>query len=143
MGLMTARDVSQIIDVLSDKLGTTADQIFSVLTAQAKIYAIKGAFFCIAYLAFIILTAVFVHRFFLKKSCEIKQYGGAKRVTVFSKLADNEETGACAALSVIGVLLVARSFVMVVVIDSIASNIIDAIFNPEFWALDYFLKACM
>ena len=70
----------------------------------------------------------------------VKQYGGAKRVTVFSKLADNEETGACAALSVIGVLLVAISFVMVVVIDSIASNIINAIFNPEFWALDYLLE---
>ena len=140
---MTARDVSQIIDVLSDKLGTTADQIFSVLTAQAKIYAIKGAFFCIAYLAFIILTAVFVHRFFLKKSCEIKQYDGAKRVTVFSKLADNEEIGACSALSVIGVLLVSMSFVMAFIMVSLASNIINAIFNPEFWALDYFLKACM
>lgn len=67
MGLMTAHNVNQIIDVLSDKLGTTAEQVFSVLTAQAKVYAIKGAFFCIAYLAFIILTAVFVHRFFLKK----------------------------------------------------------------------------
>ena len=140
---MTARDVSQIIDVLSDKLGTTADQIFSVLTAQAKIYAINGAFFCIAYLAFIILTAVFVHRFFLKKSCEIKQYDGAKRVTVFSKLADNEEIGACSALSVIGVLLVSMSFVMAFIMVSLASNIINAIFNPEFWALDYFLKACM
>ena len=143
MGLMTARDVSQIIDVLSDKLGTTADQIFSVLTAQAKIYAIKGAFFCIAYLAFIILTAVFVHRFFLKKSCEIKQYGSTKKVTVFSKLADNEETGACAALSAIGVLLVSMSFVLVFIIDSIASDIINAIFNPEFWALDYLLENFM
>lgn len=143
MGLMTARDVSQIIDVLSDKLGTTADQIFSVLTAQAKIYAIKGVLFCFAYLAFIILTAVFVHRFFLKKSCEIRQYGGAKRVTVFSKLADNEEIGACSALSVIGVLLVSISFVMAFIMVSLASDIINAIFNPEFWALDYFLKACM
>lgn len=130
--------------MLSDKLGTTADQIFSVLTAPSKdLCNQKAPFFCIAYLAFIILTAVFVHRFFLKKSCEIKQYGGAKRVTVLSKLADDEETGACAALSAIGVLLVSMSFVMAFIMVSLASDIINAIFNPEFWALDYFLKACM
>lgn len=140
---MTANDAKQIIDVLSEKLGTTADQIFVVLTSQAKVYAIKNVLFCIAYLALIIITFVFVRHFFLIQSRQVETYSGIKQCTIFSKLVDDEELVSIASLIVIGILLVIISFAIILTMPSIISNTINAIFNPEFWAMNYLLELFM
>ena len=136
---MATNDLTQIINILAERLGTTTDQIYSVLLAQAKIYTIKGTVFCLVYTIIIAITAILTWKIFLKKSCEIERYNGVEKCTVFSKWVCEYETET--SLVVIGayVALLIVSLILVFVLFGTLSNVVNALLNPHFWALDYIL----
>ena len=136
---MATNDLTQIINVLAEKLGTTTDQIYSVLLAQAKIYTIKGTVLCLVYTIIIAITAILTWEIFLKKSCEIELYNGVKKCTVFTKWIDEDETATYFAVGGAYTVLLIASLILLFVLFGTLSNVVNALLNPHFWALDYIL----
>lgn len=136
---MATNDITQIINVLAEKLGTTTDQIYSVLLAQAKIYTIKGTVLCLVYTIIITITAILTWEIFLKKSCEIELYNGVKKCTVFTKWIDEDETATYFAVGGAYTVLLIASLILLFVLFGTLSNVVNALLNPHFWALDYIL----
>lgn len=103
------------VTALADKLGTTAEYLWGVLLTQAPIHGITS----LSILLLWILCTVFMVRF---------------TITNINKL-DEEVSRFFAIFGT--VLLVAFSAILLTIN---ATDIVTALFNPQFWALTQILK---
>ncbi|MCI8844524.1 MAG: hypothetical protein HFF08_10510 [Oscillospiraceae bacterium] len=61
---MKGDDITQAVEILADKLGTTAEKLYNVLIDHAWAEAIKGIVGIIVCIALIAIWAVYTYRVF-------------------------------------------------------------------------------
>ena len=109
------------ITELANKLGTTAEYLWSVLLKQAPISAFQSVIS-------LVLCATF-YLFLLKLVVTKTKSQG-------DEYAEWAEEGAFFAWFAV----VVASFGMMLVVESSLTNFITAVFNPEYWALNKILR---
>jgi amino acid transporter len=117
---MLDNKITNLLEGLANKLGTTTDHLWNVLMHQAHIEAFKN----IATIVFFIIadTLMFKYAFKHNKDKNLKNTKG-----------DFESI----AMLLFVVILV---FIIVITVNLLPETI-DAIFNPEYWALHNILKS--
>ena len=117
---MNETSLASAIDALARKLGVAASEVYRVLIAQARVSAIKSVIVLVLMLA-LIAFAVWITRKVFKD---------------WDKLEYDAEFG----VALFVVILDLCAFVAVFFVGAAVSNIISALANPQFWALDYILS---
>ena len=139
---MSTNDVIQIINVLSEKLGTTAENLYAVLIEQAKVYAVKGILLALLSVAIVCTAAVFTWQIFFKPRYEINGYSEKEKVSAFAYFnQDIDSDGKIVILVILEAILLILAVIFTIVFFCIVSSLLNALINPDFWALDYILKA--
>lgn len=118
---MNETSLVSAIDALASKLGVAASEVYRVLIAQARVSAIKSGIVLVLMLA-LIAFAVWITRKVFKDWDKVKRASIEDSAVIFVVLAD---LLACVAVFFAG--------------DAV-SNMISALANPQFWALDYILS---
>lgn len=116
-----------LIDRLAEKLGTTAELLWSVLVRQAPI---SGVIDLVTF-SLLVFAAVTAFRFAKRKTTVPKNKRGEYRGP-----AEFEDIGATIAWIMFGVVLL---FVFMAAYE-LSHDIIAAFINPEYWALMKILK---
>lgn len=117
---MNETSLVSAIDALASKLGVAASEVYRVLIAQARVSAIKSGIVLVLMLA-LIAFAVWITR---------------KTVKNWDDVGDEAEFGVALFVAIVdGCACVAVFFA-----GSAVSNMISALANPQFWALDYILS---
>ena len=112
---------TKLIEQLAERLGTTAEYLWAVMLSQAQVYAITTS---IEIIAIIIMGVVLVHYHmkFAKEKDGISLY-------------EEYDLGLPILMGVLAIFW----FLLAVVGFFCISNIVTAIVNPEYWALDKLL----
>lgn len=108
------------IDALANKLGVAASEVYRVLIAQARVSAIKSVIVLVLMLALIAFAVWITRKVF--KNWDKLEYDAEFGVGLFVMITD---FCACVAVFFAGFAV---------------SNMISALANPQFWALDYILS---
>jgi hypothetical protein len=117
---------TKLIEQLAQKLGTTAEYLWTVLLKQAPISAATDAlYFILVVIGSIVLWKL--HRYLSKKRGEYKH----------SIYYDQEET----VIIPMGIIAIIWGICFIACFFSIG-NIINGFFNPEYWAFKEVLGAC-
>jgi phosphotransferase system glucose/maltose/N-acetylglucosamine-specific IIC component len=117
---------TKLIEQLAQKLGTTAEYLWTVLVKQAPISAATDAL----YFILVIIGGIFLwklHKYLSKERGEYKHsiyYDEEENVTIPMFIA-----------------VIIWAILFIVCFSSIG-NIINGFFNPEYWALKEVLGAC-
>ena len=117
---MNETSLVSAIDALASKLGVAASEVSRVLIAQARVSAIKSGIVLVLMLALIALAVRITRKVF--KNWGKVEYDAEFGVVLFVAVVD------CCA------------FVAIFFVGAAVSNIISALTNPQFWALDYILS---
>lgn len=114
---MNETSLVSAIDALASKLGVAASEVYRVLIAQARVSAIMSGI-----VLALIVFAVWITRKVFKDWDKVKRAYIEDSAVIFVVIAD---LLACLAVFFAG---------------SAVSNMISALANPQFWALDYILS---
>lgn len=133
---MTEQTVLSAINMLAEKLGVAASQIYPVLRAQAKLSVITSGIKIVICVLFITFAVWFTRELFLSKKYD--SYG--EKVTFFKRLIDDDKEGTFILFCVTDIVLVVSSIIFAFCLFSIIQNAITATFNPDFWILKYILS---
>lgn len=120
--------ISELLEKLAAKLGTTAEYLWGILLVQAKI----SATISLVYVLFVVIFGIALYRYHIKFSMEIKNADSRYPICKY----DNNDalSGIMIGLSVIwGILFLICFFVY--------DNIITGYFNSEYWALKEILNS--
>ena len=118
---MNETSLVSAIDTLASKLGVAASEVYRVLIAQARVSAIKSGVVLVFMLA-LIAVAVWITRKTVRDWDKLERYDYEFGISIFVGITDF------------------LALVAVFVAGSCVSNIISALANPQFWALDYILS---
>ena len=111
-------NTTQLIEQLAQKLGTTAEYLWSVLLKQAPISAITDlALFCLSLIVGFVLYRL--HKYFTRT----EEYDNNEFTTIL----------------MIGLFVFWGVFLLICVFSF--QNIITGLYNPEYWALKEVLKS--
>lgn len=115
------QQLTQLLEKLASKLGTTTEYLWGVLLKQARISAIESLLFILFVYAMAVLLIVLNKKFSKKKS------NSTYAATIYS---ENE--------SVEWIMIISTVIWVILFISSLfsCSNAIDGFLNPEFWALN-------
>jgi hypothetical protein len=116
---MSDDKIAHLLEELANKLGTTIEHLWNILIHQAYVEAFKN----IAIIAFFIIAEMIIFKYVIK-------YNKGKR---FEEIDD--DFGFIAVLLFIVILV----FIIVITLNLVPETV-DAIFNPEYWALNHILK---
>jgi hypothetical protein len=111
--------IANLLEELANKLGTTMEHLWNILIHQAYVEAFKN----ISIIAFFIIAEMLIFKYVIK-------YNKGKR---FEDIDD--DFGFIAVILFIVILVL-----IIIIIMSLVPETIDAIFNPEYWALNHILK---
>lgn len=112
-----------LLEKLADKLGTTTEYLWSVLIDQALISAING----IVFIFITIVVTFFTLKYHIKFSKEASNG--------YSVYYNQEE------LLIVPMLFVGMVCIIMIIMSLITlSDIITALLNPEYWALEKILN---
>jgi hypothetical protein len=111
--------IINLLEKLSSKLGTTMEHLWNILIHQAYIEAFKN----IIIISFFIILEMLIFKYVIRYN-KIKNF------------ADIESDFEFIAVLLFIVILV---FIIVITLNLVPETV-DAIFNPEYWALNHILK---
>jgi len=112
--------ITNLLEKLANKLGTTIEHLWNILIHQAYIEAFKN----IIMIAFFIIAEILIFKYAVR-------YNKGKSLEDI----DNDFRS----ITVI-ILFIIISVFTIIMIASLIPETIDAIFNPEYWALNHILK---
>jgi hypothetical protein len=116
---MSGDKIANLLEELANKLGTTMEHLWNILMHQAYIEAFKN----IIMIAFFIVLEILISKYTFK-------YNKGK------SLEDIDDFGSIAII----ILSIVISIFIIAMIVSLVPETIDAIFNPEYWALNHIIK---
>lgn len=112
--------ITNLLEKLADKLGTTIEHLWNILIHQAYVEAFKN----IAIIAFFIIAEILIFKYTIK-------YNKGK------SLEDIDNDFKSIAVIILSIII---SVFTIAIIGCLIPETVDAIFNPEYWALTHILK---
>lgn len=129
---MKGNNITQMVELLADKLGNTAEKIYAALIGHARAEAVKGTVGIIACIALIAIWAVYTYKVFLKE----REDG-----TLFETAWDNLDSLVKAAIFIITEFCLGlAAIICAIVIATTIPETIDAVLDPKYWAISQILK---
>ncbi len=116
-------EITNLLTVLADKLGTTSEYLWGILLSQAPI----SATIILIQIIFTVLSGIFLwklHKYFAKETDE--------KYSIY----DNGNGGFEALVLTFSTLILIIGVVLFFRIE----NVLNGYFNPEYWALDKILN---
>ena len=116
-------EITNLLTVLADKLGTTSEYLWGILLSQAPI----SATIILIQIIFTVLSGIFLwklHKYFSKETDE--------KYSIY----DNGNGGFEALVITLSILILIIGVVLFFQIE----NVLNGYFNPEYWALDKILN---
>jgi flagellar biosynthesis protein FlhB len=117
---MSDDKIANLLEELANKLGTTMEHLWNILMHQAYIEAFKN----IMLIALFIIAGILTLRYTIK-------YNKGKSIEDI----DND----FGSIAVIILSIVISVFTIAIIVCFVPETV-DAIFNPEYWALNHILK---
>jgi hypothetical protein len=124
-------NTQQLLEKLAEKLGTTTEYLWQILLNQAK-YDVIISFIQMTFMAVFIIATVKIH---FKLAKEIPKDPNDKW-SRYESLYDKYEEAAIIPMFFAGIIVI----IMVICFLAGFNDLMSAIFNPEYWALNKILN---